>query len=212
MGRFTAAIYDRLMRRTEAACLGQWRADLLRGLAGNVLEVGAGTGANLPHYPRSVSRLVLSEPDPHMTRELRRKAAVRDWERAEILDASLEALPFPAAEFDTVVGTLVLCSVPRLEHALGEIHRVLTPGGRFVFLEHVAAEHRPRRLLWQSRVEPIWKRVAGNCHLTRRTAEAILAAGFVIEDLRREGMRKAWPLVRPTIRGAALKPGNEAPR
>lgn len=210
MGRLTAAIYDRLMRRTEAACLGQWRADLLRDLAGQVLEVGAGTGANLPHYSRSVSRLVLSEPDPHMARELRRKAAARSWERAEILDASLEALPFPVAEFDAVVATLVLCSVPRLDHALGEIHRVLKPGGRLVFLEHVAAENRPRRLLWQHRIEPVWKRVAGNCHLTRRTADAITAAGFEFLELRRESMRKAWPLVRPTIRGVAVRLGDPA--
>ncbi len=205
MGRFTAAIYDRMMRRTEAACLGRWRADLLRGLAGHVLEVGAGTGASLPHYPRSVSRLVLSEPDPHMARELRRKAATLDWGRAEIVDASLDALPYPAAEFDAVVGALVLCSVPRLDRALGEIHRVLKPGGRFVFLEHVAAEDRPRRLRWQHRVEPVWKRLAGNCHLTRRTADAIAAAGFEFLELRRESMRKAWPLVRPTIRGVALR-------
>lgn len=212
MGRITAAIYDRLMRRTEAACLGQWRADLLCGLAGHVLEVGAGTGASLPHYPRSVSRLVLSEPDPHMARELRRKAATLDWERAEIVDASLEALPYPAAEFDAVVGALVLCSVPRLDRALAEIHRVLRPGGRFVFLEHVAAEDRPRRLRWQRRVEPVWKRVAGNCHLTRRTADAIAAAGFEFHELTRESMRKAWPLVRPTIRGVALKPADGASR
>jgi ubiquinone/menaquinone biosynthesis C-methylase UbiE len=212
MGWFTAAIYDRMMRRTEAACLGQWRAELLRGLAGRVLEVGAGTGATLPHYPRSVSRLVLSEPDPSMARELRRKAAALNWDHAEILGASLEALPFPAAEFDAVVGALVLCSVPRLDHALGEINRVLKPGGRFVFLEHVAAEDRPGRLRWQRRVEPVWKRLAGNCHLTRRTADVIAATGFEFLELRRESMRRAWPLVRPTIRGVALKARDGATR
>ena len=205
MSRFIAAIYDRLTQASEAECLQQWRADLLRHLAGKVLEVGAGTGLNIPYYPPSLSRLVLSEPDAHMRRKLSQKVRAQHWDQAEVLDASLEKLPLPDDGFDAVVGTLVLCSVPQLDHALAEIYRVLKPGGRFVFLEHVAAEDRPRRLKWQHRVEPFWKRVAGNCHLTRRTGEAILEAGFTIVDIKRESMRKAWPLVRPTIRGVALK-------
>lgn len=205
MGRFIAAVYDRLTQASETACLQQWRAQLLCDLTGQVLEVGAGTGLNLPHYPPRVSRLVLSEPDPHMRRKLLQKAGTQHWHQAEVLDASLDELPLPNDAFDVVVGTLVLCSVPRLERALAEIHRVLKPGGRFVFLEHVAAVDRPRRLKWQRRVEPLWKRLSGNCHLTRRTADAIEAAGFAFVDLKRESMRKAWPLVRPTIRGVALK-------
>jgi ubiquinone/menaquinone biosynthesis C-methylase UbiE len=122
------------------------------------------------------------------------------------VDAALEGLPLPKARFDAVVATLVLCSVPRLDRALADIYRVLKSGGRFVFLEHVAAENRPRRLKWQHRVEPVWKRISGNCHLTRRTEAAIRAAGFTILKIRRESMRKAWPLVRPTIRGIAVKP------
>lgn len=206
MGRLIAAVYDRMLRRNEAACIRQWRAELLRHLAGHVLEVGAGTGLNLPHYPPTVTRLVLSEPDPHMRRKLAQRARVEGWDRAEVVDAALERLPLPDDAFDAVVGTLVLCSVSHLDEALAEIFRVLTPGGRFVFLEHVAAEDRPRRLKWQRRVEPVWKRLAGNCHLTRRTGAAIQAAGFALVDLKRESMRKAWPLVRPTIRGVARKP------
>jgi ubiquinone/menaquinone biosynthesis C-methylase UbiE len=205
MGWLMAAVYDCFTAASEVACLRNWRAELLRGLHGQVLEVGAGTGLNLPFYPPGLARLVLSEPDAHMRRQLAAKARAQSWARAEVLDASLENLPVPAETFDAVVGTLVLCSVPRLDHALGEIHRVLKAGGRFVFLEHVAAEDRPHRLRWQRRVEPVWKRVAGNCHLTRRTADAIVAAGFAVVELRRESMRKAWPLVRPTIRGVALK-------
>jgi ubiquinone/menaquinone biosynthesis C-methylase UbiE len=140
-----------------------------------------------------------------MRRKLSDKVRAQNLDRVEVLDASLDDLPWPAEAFDAVVGTLVLCSVPRLDRALAEIHRVLTPRGRFVFLEHVAADNRPRRLRWQHRVEPLWKRISGGCHLTRRTADAIVAAGFEIADIRRESMRKAWPLVRPTIRGVAVK-------
>jgi ubiquinone/menaquinone biosynthesis C-methylase UbiE len=205
MGRFTAALYDRFMRISEIACLQEWRAHLLRNLSGAVLEVGTGTGLNLPHYPSTLTRLVLAEPDRHMRRALATKVTARGMERVELLDASLEDLGVPAESFDAVVGTLVLCSVPRLDEALAEIRRVLRPRGQFVFLEHVAAEDRPRRLRWQRRVEPIWTWVSGGCHLTRRTADAIVSAGFTIVDIRRESMRKAWPLVRPTIRGVAVK-------
>lgn len=210
MGRLIAAFYDRLTQSSEAACLQQWRAELLCDLSGHVLEVGAGTGLNLPYYPQTVSRLVLSEPDPHMRSKLVQKARAQHRDGSEVLDGSLEGLPHAAGTFDAVVATLVLCSVPRLDQALKEIHRVLKPGGRFVFLEHVAAEDRPRRLRWQHRVEPIWKRLAGNCHLTRRTGAAILATGFEIVQIKRESMRKAWPLVRPTIRGVAVKPERAA--
>jgi ubiquinone/menaquinone biosynthesis C-methylase UbiE len=205
MGRLIAAIYDRLTEASEEACLRQWRAELLRDLTGHVLEVGTGTGRNLPFYPPGLARLVLTEPDQYMRRQLSEKIRTRAPKRAELLDASLDDLPFPAASFDAVVATLVLCSVPHPDRALREIHRVLRPGGRFVFLEHVAAEDRPQRLKWQHRVEPFWKRISGGCHLTRRTADAITAAGFALADVRRESMRKAWPLVRPTIRGAARK-------
>ena len=205
MSRLFAAIYDRFTKPAEEACLRYWRAELLGGLSGRVLEVGAGTGLNVPYYPRTLAQLALSEPDPHMYRLLARRARRHDWDRAVLLNASLEALPLPSGAFDVVVGTLVLCSVPRLDGALGEIHRVLRPGGRYVFLEHVAAEHRPGRLKWQRRIEPFWKRLAGNCHLTRRSEDAIRAAGFAIERVQRESMRRAPPFVRPTIRGYAIR-------
>ena len=199
-----AAAYDRFMRGSEEACLAQWRAELLRDLSGAVLEVGAGTGVTLPHYPRSIARLVLCEPDAHMQRKLKKKAdaALRN---IEISDASLDSLPFKAGEFDAVVCSLVLCSVPDQRAALAEIARVLKPGGRLVFLEHVAADGRPARLKWQRRIEPVWKRLMGNCHLTRRTEAAIAAAGFEIERIQRESIRKALPIVRPSIHGIARK-------
>jgi len=203
MSFFLAAIYDRFMAKSERAALGEWRRALLAPLAGHVLEVGAGTGVNLAHYPGSLARLVLAEPDPYMRRRLAPRARERG---AEVLDASAEELPIPDASFDAVVSTLVLCSVSDPERALAEVRRVLRPGGRLVFIEHVAAWDRPDRLRWQRRLEPFWKRIAGNCHLTRTTAEAIERAGFELLEVKRESMRKALPWVRPSVRGIAVKP------
>ena len=205
MSWLMAAVYDRCMRGSEEACLAQWRAELLRDLSGAVLEVGAGTGVTLPHYPRSIARLVLCEPDAHMQRKLKKKADAPALRDIEISDASLDSLPFKAGEFDAVVCSLVLCSVPDQRAALAEIARVLKPGGRLVFLEHVAADGRPARLKWQRRIEPVWKHLMGNCHLTRRTEAAIAAAGFEIERIQRESIRKALPIVRPSIHGIARK-------
>jgi len=124
----------------------------------------------------------------------------------EVADAAFESLPFADESFDYVVSTLVLCSVNDPQASVAEVARVLRPGGGFVFLEHVAAESKPGRLKWQGRLEPIWKRMMGNCHLTRRSADTIAAAGLRLEDPTRESMRKAVPWVRPTIRGVARKP------
>jgi len=205
MGRLMARVYDRMMRGSEEACLREWRRELLGSVHGNVLEVGAGTGVSLPLYPTSVTRVVLSEPDRHMRAKLEQRIRRAAGSPAEISDGSLEAIPFPDESFDFVTCMLVLCSVPDLHDAIAEIRRVLIPGGRLVFLEHVAAEGRPRRLKWQRRIEPIWKKISGNCHLTRRTEATILDGGFAIERVTRESMRKANPLVRTCIRGQAVK-------
>ena len=206
MSWLMAAVYDRFMRGSEKACHERWRAELLRDLAGEVLEIGAGTGSGLRHYPEAVTRLVLCEPDRHMRRRLRAACEASGRPGVEVSGASLEALLTSPASLDAVVSSLVLCSVPDVGAALQQILRVLKPGGRLVFLEHVAAERNPRRLKWQRRLEPAWKRLAGNCHLARRTEEAILAAGFEMEWILRESIRKAMPLARPSIRGLARKP------
>jgi ubiquinone/menaquinone biosynthesis C-methylase UbiE len=202
MSWLMAAVYDRFMEGSETACLRDWRAALLRGLKGEVLEVGAGTGSTLALYPEAVTRVVMCEPDAHMRRKLAEKATSRKF---QVSDASLESLPYKDASFDAVVCSLVLCSVPDQGAALAEIRRVLKPGGRLVFLEHVAADGKPARLKWQGRIEPIWKHLMGNCHLTRRTEGAIAAAGFEFESIERESIRKALPIVRPSIRGIARK-------
>lgn len=198
-------MYDWFMRDAEDACLRDWRRELLADAEGRVLEVGVGTGANLPLYPDAVTELVVVEPDRHMRAQLSAKLGDEIERDIEILDADAERLPFDDASFDTVVSTLVMCSVGDLKEALSEIHRVLRPGGRFIFLEHVAAHDKPGRRKWQERIEPVWKRFTGNCHLTRETSEQIETAGFDIESMTRESMRKALPIVRPTVRGIARR-------
>ena len=197
-----AAWYDRSFAKTEAAGLRDWRAALLGDVA------GPGTGLNLEHYPATVTRLVLAEPDRFMRAKLAAKAEARSAPfPIEIADAGVDPIPFTDGSFDVVVSTLVLCSVPDHEAALAEIHRVLRPGGLFVFLEHIAAVENPKRHRWQHRIEPLWKRCAGNCHLTRTTDQAIPAAGFELVEARRESIAKMPPWVRVSTRGHAVKPG-----
>jgi len=199
MSWLMAAVYDGMMRGSEEACLAAWRKELLAELSGSVLEIGAGTGSTLGLYPKTVTRLVMCEPDPHMREKLATKV-----KGIEIAAYSIEELPFQS-EFDAVVCSLVLCSVRDQKAALAQIRKVLKPGGRLVFLEHVAADGKPKRLKWQRRIEPVWKHLMGNCHLTRRTEAEIQAAGFRIEKIQRESMRKALPVCRPSIRGIARR-------
>ncbi len=210
MTRFVAAVYDRFMRATERACLSQWRHDLLSDVSGRVLEVGAGTGSNLAHYPATVASLTLCEPDPFMRRRL--EEAVESQRNLPansltVCDASLDRLPFEDRSFDAVVCTLVLCSVADPARAASELRRVLAPNAKLYFIEHVAASDNSSRLRWQRRVEPVWKQVSGNCHVTRDTEATLRASGLVIESIARESVRKALPWVRPSIRGVARNPG-----
>ena len=208
-----SVVYDRFMQGSEEACLTEWRGELVVGVEGEVVEGGAGPGANLGHYPAEVERLVATEPDPDMVPKLRKRAGGTRWGAAgsdaskglEIVETEVERMPFANASFDAVVATLVLCSVGDLERSIAEIRRVLKPGGALVYLEHVAAEDRPDRYVWQRRVEPVWKRIAGNCHLTRRTGAAIRSGGFEIEREIKDSMRKSNPITRATIRGIARK-------
>lgn len=171
-----AALYDPLNASMERGWMGKRRARLLAGARGTVLEVGGGTGANLAHY-RGVDRVTVVEPDPHMRKKLSRKAADASV-TVEISGAGAEALPFPDDSFDTVISTLVLCTVPDQARALREIRRVLRPGGLLLFVEHVRAVGPWAR--WQDRIEPLWGRLFGGCHPNRDTVAAIKDAGFEI--------------------------------
>lgn len=205
MNRLLARLYDPVMQASEEACLRDWRAELLAGVEGVALEIGAGTGASLPAWGEGVSQLYLAEPTPAMAAQLAGKIPERLRGVAEVVPWRADATGLGDASVDVVLSSLVLCSVPDLDRALAEIYRVLRPGGRLVFMEHVADDERPDRLTWQRRVEPVWRRLAGNCHLTRRTDRAIEAAGFEIEQLTRESIRKAMPLARRSARGWAIK-------
>jgi len=213
MAWLTAKIYDRFMREEEEVCLSAWRSALLASVAGEVLEIGAGTGVNLQYYPAAAEHIVLSEPDPHMRRILsRRLAATPAPPNCSVVAEDSQALSFADTTFDAVVCTFVLCSVRDVRQSLGEAFRVLRPGGRLVFLEHVADREHPRRLRWQRFVEPFWRCIADNCHLTRDTAASIELAGFELLDLIRETVPVGPRFASPTVRGAARKPGARGSR
>src|SRR5260221_2965421 len=135
MSWLMAAIYDGMMRGSEEACLGQWRAELLRELSGAVLEIGAGTGATLSLYPKAVTRLVMCEPDPHMRRKLEAKRGMAA--NVEISAFSIQDLSFRENSFDAVVRSLVLCSVPDQQSALAQSRRRVKPGGPLALLQHL---------------------------------------------------------------------------
>ena len=200
-----AKSYDYAMRSTEKRCLQKWRKELLAQANGELLEIGAGTGVNLPHYPEAVTRIVLSEPDVQMRKNLLRKTGQLQQGRWDVTPWGADSVEMPDASFDTIVSTLVLCSVPSLEASLQEIYRLLRPNGTLLFLEHVLSDH-PPTATWQRRIEPYWSFCAGNCRLTRNTAGAIDAAGLKIEQLTEASMTGAPAFVSRTIRGAARKP------
>ncbi len=204
-GRLFARIYDRGLAASETAGLTQHRAALLAQARGRVLELGAGTGLNLGHYNASaVTELVLTEPEEPMLRRLTPRAADND-PRASAVRAAAEELPFAAASFDTVVSTLTLCTVDDVPAALAQARRVLVPGGRLLFLEHVRSDD-ARDARRQDRLNPLWRRVAHGCHPNRDTLAALEAAGFELERVDHDRFPKAPRIVEPLISGVAVKP------
>ncbi len=202
-----AASYNLIMNGTERRCLGNWRRELLANARGNVLEIGAGTGLNIPYYAPEVTQLTLSEPDPHMrkrlsstTPEKRRNIQIQAW--------PAERIAMPDNAYDTIVSTLVLCSVACQANSLKEIKRLLKPGGQFLFMEHVLSDN-PRVIRWQKRLEPTWALCAGDCRLTRDTQTAIESASFHLETLTEAPMLGTPAFVSRTIRGIARKPFSE---
>ena len=199
-GRVFARFYDRMTAGTERGGLAARRHDLLANAGGRVLEIGAGTGLNLAHYPPEVD-VVFTEPEEPMARQLERKLAEAN-RPAKVTLAPAEALPFEDDSFDTVVCTLVLCTVKDPARALSEIGRVLRPGGQLLFLEHVRADD-PGLARWQDRFAPLWRRVGNGCNCNRPTPSLIEGSPLSVEQIEHGELPKAPPIVRPLVVGRA---------
>lgn len=199
--RLFAFLFAHLAPRAERldGALGH-RRELLAHARGRVLEIGAGTGLNLPHYPEAVSEVVATEPDPHMRKRLVRGAAFASRPVA-LVDAEAERLPFTDRAFDTVVASLVLCSVRDPRTSIAEIRRVLRPDGLLLVYEHVRGEE-PTLAARQDHLERPWGVLGAGCHPNRATAEAVEAAGFVWDGFRRFEMPGLW-LASPHVLGVA---------
>jgi ubiquinone/menaquinone biosynthesis C-methylase UbiE len=201
--RIFAATYDRMSRSAEQGWLGELRARLLRPLRGDVLEIGAGTGLNLPHY-RDAATVVLTEPDSAMRRRLASRLPTATVP-VELVDAAAEDLPFPDGSFDVVVCTLVLCTVVDPDRALAEIKRVLRPDGELVLVEHVRGQARLAR--WQDRLTPLWTRIGAGCHPNRDTRSAVERAGFDWRHVKSYQHQPNWLPTSPVLEGVAVLRG-----
>jgi ubiquinone/menaquinone biosynthesis C-methylase UbiE len=201
-----ARFYAKVLSRNEPEEMTACRVELLAGLAGRVLELGAGAGANLPHYPPTVTEVLAVEPEPYLRAQLL-EAAARAPVRVSVLDGVADAIPMQDASCDAAVASLVLCSVPDQARALAELRRVLVPGGELHFYEHVRAPT-PRMGRWQAFADrTFWPRAFGGCHTHRDTVGAIAAAGFTVERERR--LRAPLPPflpVLPHVVGSARRP------
>jgi ubiquinone/menaquinone biosynthesis C-methylase UbiE len=202
-GRFFSAFYDRMTKGTEDAGLREMRREALSRATGRTLDIGSGTGANLELYPPAVEDLVLAEPDPHMLKQLRGKLA-DSGRAAEVVQAPAESLPFADESFDTAAVTLVLCTVDDPAAALAEAARVLRPGGRLIFVEHVRSEE-PGLARWQDRLERPWHFIGDGCHCNRDTLATIEASPLKVEEVEHAKLPKAPPIVSPLIRGTAVR-------
>ena len=198
--RLFALTYDRMMGRAEKAGLGELRQNVIADAGGDVLEIGAGTGANLRLYGPAVKSLTVTEPEPPMLRRLEQKVAEQS-PATKVLRAPAEDLPFNDDSFDTVVSTLVLCGVDDQPRALREARRVLRPGGRLIFLEHVRSED-DGLARWQDRFNGVNRFMVG-CECNRPTLDTIRAAGFDVTRVEHGELPKAPPFTRPLIYGSA---------
>jgi len=202
-----ARLYACLGSKAEDKGQAEHRRELLAGLTGRVVEVGAGHGLNFPHYPDTVTEVVAVEPESHL-RGLASKAAETAPVPVRVVDGVADAIPAGDEEFDAAVACLMLCSVPDQARALAEFRRVLGPGGELRFYEHVLADTaRFARAQRMGDNSGLWPRVSGGCHASRDTGRAIEAAGFEIDRCRRFGFRAGLAdfIATPKILGVARR-------
>jgi ubiquinone/menaquinone biosynthesis C-methylase UbiE len=200
-GHIFAAMYDRMLGKAERDGLSDHRRALLAAANGDVLEIGGGTGANLEYYGEGVRTLTIVEPEKPMLRRLQRHIE-QSAPQAKALRAPAEDLPFNDASFDVVVSTLVLCTVDDVPRALREVHRVLRPGGKLLFIEHVRSDD-PALARTQDCMLPINVRIGHGCHPNRRTLDSIREAGFEVSSLERDTLKHTPKFIRPLIVGVA---------
>jgi ubiquinone/menaquinone biosynthesis C-methylase UbiE len=172
--------------------LQPYRERVLAMAAGRVLEIGIGSGLNLPHYGASVREIVGLEPAPRLI-AMARRVAERQSSPVELIEGSAEAIPLDRQSIDTVVTTWTLCTIPDVSRALGEMRRVLKPGGQLLFVEHGLAPE-PNVRTWQNWLNPIWKRIGGGCHLNRPIRQLIKEAGFSIVNIETGYMKGPKPM------------------
>lgn len=203
LGKLRARCYDACMGRMDEAGGEENRRRLVEDAEGEVLEVGAGTGMNLSLYS-AAGRVVALEPD-HAMRRRARSAARQARVPVEVVEGEATELPFAEAAFDTVVFSLVLCTVPDVSRALGEAYRVLRPGGTLRFYEHVRSSD-PRLARWQDRLERPWRWLGNGCCPNRDTLAAIAAAGFRVASVEEFDFAPMPAIVRPHVLGRAERP------
>ena len=201
-GRIFAAGYEHWTCASERGGLREQRRRLLAGLSGQVLEIGPGAGLNFPYYPGTVTELTLAEPEDAMADRLDRRFA-GTGRNGRVVRSPAEDLPLDDDSVDHCVATFVLCTVGDPERALAEIARVLRPGGTFVFMEHVRSTDKGLAA-WQDRLAPLWLRFGNGCRCNRPTPDTIETFdGLELDELRRDSMPRAVPLVRPLAIGTA---------
>jgi SAM-dependent methyltransferase len=200
--RLGAAIYEPFLWLGERRGMAERRRRLLSGASGRVLEIGAGTGLNLPHYPSGLEELVLAEPAGRMAAHIDADRFAGDAP-ISVVEAPAEVLPFADESFDTVVATMVLCTVADPDRALSEVSRVLRPGGRLLFCEHVEASSRPLRA-WQRRLASPWAAFADGCRCDRPTLETI-GKHLKVTSFDSERWQGMPALVRPLVVGEAAR-------
>jgi ubiquinone/menaquinone biosynthesis C-methylase UbiE len=177
-----------MQQRNLAACRGR----IIPAAEGRALEIGIGSGLNLPYYSRNVTHVIGLEPSPRLLAMARRVEGTGS-RSVEFIEGSAEAIPLKDASVDTVVTTWTLCSIPDAPRALRDMRRVLRPGGRLLFVEHGRAPD-PKVVWWQDRLTPVWKRVGGGCHLNRAIGTLIEDAGFQFDRLETGYMRGPKPM------------------